>query len=408
MSDTSSNYDYIENTGVIVPDTSTLLLQVISEFQGAYGTGLSMDASTPQGVLGTAETIARANLVQNNAKLANQINPNQSGGIFLDAICAMTGLTREPDTYTVVEGVILAGVQGSPIAAGTTFRTAALDQFALNSAVELDPITGTAVGTMTALVAGPVPCGTGAGGIVGIVSDVLGLETVSTPQGAVITLGTAQQPDELLRALRRKTLALQSVALNESIVSHVNVLPGVVGCQFLENYESTAQTISGIPLKANSIWLCIDGGNANDIGQALLANKSGGCNWNGAQSVTVTETASGQAYTVNYDVPTLEPIVVQVTCKAGSYVGDPQTDVPQAVLDFAAGNVDGYESLSVGQSVSPFDMAGAIKDECPGIYIKSVQLSLASNVNFSPAELAMALNQKATVTFNSVSIVLVT
>ena len=41
-------YDYIETTGVILPDTSTLLTDVQSEFQNALGADINLDSSTQQ------------------------------------------------------------------------------------------------------------------------------------------------------------------------------------------------------------------------------------------------------------------------------------------------------------------------------------------------------------------------
>ncbi len=90
-------YNYIEPQGVIVTDTTgEILNEVINEYQNAFGQDLiaptinnPQSFSTPQGLLITSETLARQSVVDNNALLANQINPNVSGGIFLDAILAL-------------------------------------------------------------------------------------------------------------------------------------------------------------------------------------------------------------------------------------------------------------------------------------------------------------------------------
>lgn len=394
-------YNYVTTTGVIVPDTATLQSDVVSEWQGVFGTALNPDGSTPQGKQIAAEVAARSAVVNNNAALANQINPNEAGGVLLDAICALTGLPRQADTNTTVPNVILAGVQGSPIVAGSQVKTAAGDLFALAADVTLDAVTGQAVGTYVAMASGAVPCPPGA---FKIVTPVLGLETVANPAAA--TPGTLEQSDEALRALRRVTLARQGTSLIESILSDVNALPGVVGSQFLENVEATAQTISGVALKANSIWLCVDGGTPAAIGAAMLQNKSSGGGWNGAQSVAVVEPASGQSYTINYDIPTLVPLLVRVTCKQGSFIGDPNASVVQAVLDFASNKIANLEGFVVGQSASPFEVATGIMAECQGLYVQKVELTLASAVNYLPAEIVMAIFQKATVISGNVSVVI--
>jgi hypothetical protein len=393
MSDTL--YTYIETTGVIVPDTSTLLTEVQSEFTGSFGAGLNTDSSTPQGKVISAETTARSNLLQNNAALANQINPNFSEGVFLDAVCALTGLLREADTYTVVENVLLQGVPGTPVPAGSAAATEIGDLFTLTAAVELELSSGTgqAFGTFMAVAPGPIPCGEAGAGLVNVETDVLGWETVSNA-GAATAIGTLQQNDGPLRILRRKTLALQGVSLMEAILSSINNLNGVIGSQGLENVQSTTQTISTIVMEAKSIWVCVDGGAQADIATVLLQQKSGGCDWNGAQSVSVVEPSSGQTYTVLYDIPTQVPVLAQFIVKQGMYVGNLFTDIPNAAVAFGLNKVDGFTGFVVGESASPFELAAAVQQQCPGIYIRAVNLSLVGG-SYAPTELAMAINQKA-------------
>ena len=116
-------YSYVQPSGVIVPDDASLLETVQAEWTGAFGAALNLDSSTPQGAMIASETLARTGVLQTNAVVANQINPNQAGGLFLDALCALLGLLRPAQTFTVVRGVVLAGVGGSPIPAGSIATT---------------------------------------------------------------------------------------------------------------------------------------------------------------------------------------------------------------------------------------------------------------------------------------------
>src|SRR5277367_2945438 len=118
-------YQYLDATGVIIADTSSLLADVQGEYQSVFGADLIVTPDTPQGVLITAETLSRVAVVNNNAALANQINPNIAGGVFLDALLALTGMQRTPATPTVVPNVSLTGVPGTVIAAGALAATSA-------------------------------------------------------------------------------------------------------------------------------------------------------------------------------------------------------------------------------------------------------------------------------------------
>lgn len=397
-----SDYTYVNATGVIVPNTSAVLAEVQSEWTGALPPINVNQSSSPQGVMIAAEVAARSTFLTNNAAVANQINPNQAGGIFLDAICALSGLEREPNTFTTVTNVVLAGVQSSPIASGSQAKTPNGDVFALQNAVTLDPVTGQATGTFVAVNPGPIAAPAGSWTIV---SDVLGWETVTNPVQGIP--GLATQSDQALRALRRSTLALQSNSLPETVSSNLSLVNGVLSFRFLENYTSTLIVVGDVTLVPNSIWVCVDGGSTTDVATSLLNSKSGGCNWNGATVVNVTEPVSGQVYVVKYDVPTLIPILVRVTCSQGSFVGNPDVAVVQAVLDFANNVIPNLEGIVVGENVSPFEIATAIMSECQGLFISNVELTLASSVNYQPVELVMQLFQKATIGSGAITVVIV-
>src|ERR1700750_192022 len=131
-------YTYVTSTGVIVPDTSQILSDVQTEYREVFGADLVVSPDTPQGVLISAEALARAAVVANNAAVANQINPNVAGGTFLDAIMALTGLQRTAQTQTQVPNVAVAGIAGTVIPEGSLAQTAAGDQFQTLSQVTLD------------------------------------------------------------------------------------------------------------------------------------------------------------------------------------------------------------------------------------------------------------------------------
>lgn len=401
-----SDYQFINTTGVIVPDTSTLVTTVETEWSDSLpnlnvqNVDGSPNSSTPQGVMIASEVAARSGVLRNNAVLANQINPNQAGGLFLDAIAALSGLERLADTFTIVSNVALAGIAGSPIAAGSQATTPAGDVFELQALVTLNG-SGNGVGTFIALVAGPVPAPSGAW----TPQAVLGWETVTNPVTGVP--GSATQSDEAFRFLRRITLALQSVAMPEAMLSAVNDLTGVIGTQFRQNVTGTPITIDGISLLPNSVWMVVDGGTNDDITTALFDTLSGGCNWNGAVTVIVTDTSSGQVYNVKFDRPTLVPLLIRVTCSQGSFIGDPSQAVVQAVLDFANNAIPNIKGFVVGQSASPFEVAAGVNAECQGLYIRKIELSLVSVVNFQPAEIAMLIFQKATVISGDITVVIV-
>lgn len=401
MSD--SGYQYIEASGVIVPDTADILLQVENEYKSALGQNLNTDPEGPAGVLINAEALARAEVVANNAALANQINPNIAGGICLDALLALTGVDVPPATNTFAPGINVTGVFPTTIPAGSQARTPAGDLFQTNESITLLP-DGTGVVDFSAVEAGPVAAPVGAWDIVP--GGVLGWETVNNPTTSDVILGTAQPSDAQLRELRNNTLAAQGSSLAEAIVSGLYnpaQTPGVRSLQYRENYTGSTAVIDGITLVKNSIWVCVQGGSDADIAATLLAFKTGGTNWNGAVTVNVTEPASGQVYLVKFDRPSAVPTKAKATVRLPSSVIT-SDDVVNALLAYAAGTLPNLPGFVVGGSVSPFEEAAALNSAIPGIYVQKMEVAKTGNA-FGTVEVALALNEVATLSASDITVV---
>jgi hypothetical protein len=493
-------YEYLTSTGVIVADTSTTLGEVQATWQAAFGSDLIVTADTPQGVIITTQTLAQSSMLNNNAALANQINPNIAGGVFLDAIMALTfPRGRTPATKTTVVGVVLTGVASTVIPAGSQARTAAGDLFATQTLVTLD-VSGSATVDFASVEYGAIPCAINA--LDTIVTNVLGWETVDNNNAGV--LGTTTQSDQAARALRSNTLGFQGVSLAVAITSSLYATDGVISLSYLENYNSAPMgmiiyvtggptlddttwsmvttgdivvgstgmefieslqdvpsvnpwpvaaytttgniTLSGLATQANgdwpstltsgdiilaknqsaasanglwvaasgawsrqsyntgtilgsnsgismiknSIYTCVDGGSDLDIAASLLENKSGGCAWNGNASVQVVEPASGQIYDVKFDRPESISVLIKVYTTNGN-----TNNIIQAVLNYAAGLINGLTGFVVGNDVSPFEISGAIMSQYPSYFISKVELSLSSPISYSTSTLPIAINEIA-------------
>lgn len=395
-----ADYKYLSETGVIVPDTSTLQAEVEGEYKDAFGQDIRVTPDTPQGVLIAAEVRARADVLGLNAALANQINPDLAGGRALDAICYLLGLERSIATRTLVRNVTVTGQPSTPLPAGIQARTTGGDLFASVGGVTLDG-TGTAIVDFQSVEFGPIPCAVGA--LNTVVDMVLGWETVLNAFEG--TPGTTQQSDESLRELRRLTLARQGISTVEAQVSDLYAVPNVRSLQFRENIAATTQVIDGITMVAHSVWACVDGGLDLDIATSLLKNKTDGAAWNGSESVPVLEPFSGQTYTVLFDRPIAIPILVRVTVRRGTSTADLQTAVRDAVMAWANNVIPGESGLAVGRSVSPYEIAGGVSITIPGLYVAACEVATVASGVFQPTELAIATNELATLTSSSITVV---
>lgn len=363
-----ADYEYVVETGVIVPDTSATQDQVISEWRQAFGADLIVTPNTPQGLMIAAQTLARDNQLRNNAAVANQINPDLSGGIFLDALLALYGSERQGATRSYLLGVELHGAPGTVIPEGSQARVGTSGAlFATTSAIVL-AADGSGVAGFQALEAGPIAVSPGA--LDTIVTGVLGWDTVTNPTAAIP--GTVEESDAAARRRRRIELGKQGTALPSAIQGTVYAVPGVRSVQFLENVAATTQTVEGISLVAHSIWVCVAGGADSDVAFAILSKKSLGANYNGTTTVNVTEPVTGQVYAVKFQRPDPVAIYAAFTVEQGTYVGDPTEVIKASVLAYANGEVDGEEGFQIAADVTAFELAGAVARNAPGLVIRDV------------------------------------
>lgn len=395
-----ADYQYVKSTGTVLPDTGDLLSEVQNEFRNAFGADIIVSPDTPQGVLMTSETIARDAVVRNNAALANQINPNLAGGIFLDAICALTALERQKATRSLVTAVI-SGVDGTVVPSGVRAQTTNGDVFISIQTVTING--GTADAIFRSEEFGPI--GAAPGALTEILDAVLGWDAITNTTAA--TLGRERQSDQSLRQLRRITLASQGTALAEAITSDLYKVEGVKSLKFRENVSDTTQTIDGVDLVPHSIYVCISGGADQEIAASLLRNKSLGANWNGGVTVNVVEPTSGQTYAVKFARPTAVPIFVRVYVKSFSVLIDPITSTKDAIMSYVNGELSSEPGFVVGEPVSSFELAGAINRQNPEIYVQKLEISQDGGTTWTTNEIPIGIDEIPTLTATNIAVNLI-
>lgn len=392
-----ATYNFINNQGVIVADTSTTRAQVEAEFKAAFGDDLITEPSTPQGALITRIVEERDAIARSNAELANQINPSISGGIFLDSLTALTGGSRRSSTKSLITGAIFGGVADTIIPAGSLATSENGDQFETTSTLVIGA-KGSTTGSLRAVNYGQIAVPPSKLNVVA--SSVLGWETITNPNAAV--LGQDLESDAQLRLRRRQTLALQTTSTNEAIVSRLYDIPEVHSLYYLENCENTAQVIEGINLQAHSIWACVYGGTDKEVAQALFETKTAGGAYNGDVSVIVKDPTTSRTYEINFDRPKEVNVFIRIT--ASSSTLDLQTLIPDLVMNYVNGVLEGDHSFVVGMDVSPFEISGAINQQEPSIFVKNVELSIGEG-NWSNSTLRIEPNQIAITQLGSISVV---
>lgn len=393
-----ADFNYITDQGVIVPDTATIRDEVVADWRALFGQDLVVTPETPQGIFITQDVQIRDGVARNNAELANQINPDIAGGVWLDGIWRLTGGSRRPATRSMLPGVILSGQPNTLVPAGSVAVVSGTGARFVTTAPAVIGAGGTVTVSMIAEMTGPVSAP--AGSLDQVASSVLGWETVSNPIGAVV--GRNVESDVAGRQRRRNTLALQSISAPEAIVSRLYDIDGVRSLTFRENVTDTTMLIDGILLRYHSVWVCVEGGTDAEIAQALLETKTLGAGFTGDIVVPTIEPVSGQTYNVQFDRPAELTYFVRVTVKPTAL--DAQNIVRDAISAYVAGELDGEVGLTVGQDISPYELAGAVNQVEPRIFVSRVELS-TDGVNWQTGDVPVALNEVARISTSSITVV---
>ncbi|MCG3462688.1 baseplate J/gp47 family protein [Xenorhabdus bovienii] len=394
-----ADYRYITRQGVIVPDTADLRESVEGDFFAAFGQDIDLSPETPQGVLVTMETENRDAMVRNNAELANQINPDIAGGVFLDAIWALMGGSRFAATRSSLSNVEFGGVPETIIPTGAQAESVTGALFETTRTLIIDK-NGKTTGDMRAVTLGTVECK--AGHLERVASSVLGWETVNNPTHAVV--GREAESDISARRRRKQTLAKNTVSVGEAITASLYELEGVNSLSYRENYSSQILKVDDMKLLPHSVYVCVEGGDREDIARALLRTKTVGAAYNGQEVVTVMERVSGQEYEIRFDRPTEKITFCRVTVKKSTM--DAQSIIPAAIEQWVRGEREGDNGLVVGREVSPFEISAAINSIEPRLFITKVELSL-DGLSWEMSTIPIKLNEVARLHRGSVQVVIV-
>lgn len=392
----ADNYQYIETTGVVVPDTSKVKEQVQAEFKSALGQDLDISDSTPQGRLIEAETIARKRTIENMAMLANMFNKNQAFGIFLDSLASMFGIERVGATRTRVT-CTCTGTANTTIPANAQAKDTNGNIYYLENEVVIGD-GGTATGEFLAIEKGAIECQ--ANTLNQIVTAVLGWEEVTNTSAGITGLD-GESDNSLRQQFSVKQYSGDGQA--ENVQNKVLQVEDVIDCLVLENETNASKTVKGIVIATpHSIYICVDGGNDTAVAQAIYQSKSGGCSY-GADSTNTPIPAnlistSVNNTTVKFARPTTKAIEVKVTLASGQATNDMKAKVKQAITQYVGGNIEQVEGLRIGTSVSPFEIASAITIQIPEIYISQVEIRVKnSGDSYATSTISVNANEKATI-----------
>lgn len=380
----------ITSAGVFAPTYEEIHTEIKRRFKEFYGADVNLD---PDGADGQFLALwAKALHDSNNAVIAayNSFSPATAIGNGLSSVVKVNGITRHLPSRSYAD-LKVVGQAGTTILNGR-----ALDvnekRWKLPDEVVI-PYDGEIVVTAEAEEEGLIVANPGE--ISRIATPILGWQSVTNPAAARV--GANVETDTELRRRQQESVTLTARTVSDGLVAGIHALTGVQKVTVFEN-DSTVTDKNSIP--AHSIYVIVDGGEAQEIAQVIAAKKSLGVGTYGEVSAVVTDSRAVDR-TIRFGRPKDVPIFVKVKIKAKSgYLYSIGESIQQAVADYIDGLEMG-EAVNLIQLYCPATLHGT--GYADTFQVEAVTLGKSSG-SLSSADIALKINEQATCEAKNVEI----
>lgn len=419
--------------GLQIDTLGDVRAQINSAWLAAFGASMDVSDNSPDGQMIGIVSEVFALLNELLEAITSSQDPDKATGVFLRALCLLTGTIPPPATFSAVSltltgtptSVVPAGSLASTISTGQQFATvedativvisnwAALTVYAagdrrtnsLNAYLCITPGTSAASGGPTTTAADITDgsahwrflgVGTGAvdviakatetGPLVAVSGDLTSIDTpVGGWDGTInildATLGRLELSDAELRVLRQVELATPGTSPADAIKAALIQVgaggsnPVTSATVFVNNTDFT--DVDGVP--PHSIECLVHGGDDQAIWDALLANVAAGIRTFGTEiGVSVDSSGTDQAEAFSRPIEIIVYVGVTLVKDPKVYPADGDDQVKLAIATRGNARDDGTDVVSSAMLASVFSIGGIIDVQLPLISADPVTVPVAT------------------------------
>lgn len=327
-------------TGFIAPAEQDVFAGVFADIDAACGGGLNPALETPQGQLATSWT---ANIADKNDQflaLTNGVDPALATGRMQDAIARIYFIQRLPAQSTSVQALCTGQVRVIiPIGALAAATDGNLYSCIAGGSIGDD---GTVLLQFACVATGPIACP--AATLTAIYRGVSGWDSITNPADGVI--GNDVETPQQFELRRQQLVVNNAVGSIPAIQASVLSVPGILDAYTTDNPTSGAIVQDGITIPANSLYVCVAGGDPNAIASAIWRKKPPGIPMAGNTTITVQDTNSGYSppfpsYNITFETAIPQTFVFTISITNSAAVPSNAATQIQAVILAAFAGADG-------------------------------------------------------------------
>lgn len=353
----------IDASGIKIPSYQDVLDYFVEKTKSIYGDDIYLSEDSQDYQLLSTFSLLFYDVCQCLILDYNSHSPDTAIGIALDKIAAYMGIKRKVGTSSTVL-LTCTGDPGTIVSYGSAIDVNGYI-WQLEKEFEI-PDEGNIKVNASCVESGAIqaPIGT----INKINTPTAGWKSVTNEYPA--TVGSDIETDSELR--ERLELAASGPALTnfESIITKVQELDNVIRIKGYENFTSAYDDL-GLP--PHSISLVVEGGDENEIANAIFKRKTPGTDTYGTTKVDVV-TESNQTLTISFFRPEYKNVNIAITItKLENYTDAVENEIKENILNEFA-DIDIGQTLYASNLYYPIlSASGDISS--PSFFINSVSIN---------------------------------
>lgn len=344
--------NYIGNDGLVTQSLEEITADITNIFKSVYGDDINIEQNSPDGQFIGLLAQEKKDTLDLIAEIYNSLDVDAVVGLPQDVLYKLNALTRKNYTYsycyvnvTTTGAVTLQGLDddienadgvGYTVTDGNGNRWILAETQTITAAGTYGfNFRAAELGSVTAL----------ANSITIMETVVRGVASVNNPAANYIT-GDTGESDSEYRTRRNRSMSVPTQGFDESTESQLLALTDVIDCKVYDNRSN--EVVNDIP--AHGIWVIVEGGLAEEIGEVIYNNLPPGIPMKGSQTVTVSK-VNGDIETIYYDIAKSVPLYVKATIYNFS-----DSDIDE---DYIKSNL--AQSFTIGEQVESVNIQTAIK-----------------------------------------------
>ena len=340
---------YVDDSGLHLPTYNDILEDMIDSMKKIYGQDIYLENDSADYQLLSILALKVHDSYQAVQYAYNSRSPATAICAALDSVVKLNGIYRKPAGYSTCE-LTITGTPFTEIINGSVKDNTG-NVWSLPASVVIGS-DGTVKSTATCNVAGAVTALPG--DITQIDTPTFGWKTVNNEVSAIP--GNAIETDGELRQRQTISVSNPSQTMLAGTLGAIRALKNVARVSVYENDTNISAVDpdnNPFGLPPHSITCVVEGGNDNDIAEAILYHKGIGCYTNGTTVISVKD-QNEYINTVRFYRPSYVPIFVHIKIKKYTgYISSLASTVKSAIYDYIQG-------LEIGRDVSISMLTGIV------------------------------------------------